>query len=232
MRKKRAPEQVQGAFLAMPHSVLDSVAFTALPGLAKALLLELGRQLNGSNNGHLHASQAYLGRRGWTSHRQIAKHLQALVDHGLVVETHKGGLNIGPTRYAVTWLPVSDYSGLDIAHGSFAPGAWRRLGSIEIASASPTVGAVNARRGSKPPAPQWGQYTPHSGVSTSPTVGLVDAVTDPTVGSKTPVFGASANPTVGNNVICQSTESFSDGGEQCGNGALMEHHSVSAGGKS
>ena len=66
-RQKKPLEAVSGTYSAIPHAVLDSVAFMGASHPAKALLLEIVRQLNGRNNGRLQLSDKWLKVRGWTS---------------------------------------------------------------------------------------------------------------------------------------------------------------------
>lgn len=132
MSKRRKPrEKVSGLYAAIPIKVLDSVAFVGLPHAAKSLLFELFRQINGRNNGHLHLSTAWLRQRGWTSRDVTQRAKRALLERGLIVKTRVGGLNMGPDLYALTWLPISDYTSLDIAKHSYPQGAWRRMGCLK-----------------------------------------------------------------------------------------------------
>lgn len=138
MRKKRVlPELYEGRYTPMPHAVLDSAAFTGASTRAKALLLELIRQHNGRNNGYLQLTATWLKRRGWASMDQIQKAKLELQQRGLILKTKQGGLHAGPDWYALTWLKISDYNGLDIRHGSYYPGLWREMDTL------PTVKMIN-----------------------------------------------------------------------------------------
>lgn len=123
MSKRKPLEAVSGSYTPLPHALLDSTAFTGASDRAKALLLELIRQHNGGNNGHLHLATDWLKRRGWVSHYAIQKGKTELQERGLIVKTRAGGLRMGPDRFALTWLNVSSFSGLDIK--AFQPGDWR-----------------------------------------------------------------------------------------------------------
>jgi len=124
MARKKPAEQVAGRYSAIPHAVLDSVAFMGASYTAKALLFELMRQLNGSNNGHVQLAIAYLKERGWLSVDVIQKAKAELIERLLIMKTRFGGLNAGPDMWAVTWLVVSDRSGLDRRPEQMTPGAW------------------------------------------------------------------------------------------------------------
>ena len=127
MAKKRrnAPaEAVSGRYAPIPHSLLDSPAFQACGHMAKALLFELVRQHNGGDNGHLRLSRGYLAGRGWKCIASIASARDELLRNRLIVQTRHGGLRNGSHCYALTWLPISDFTGLDIARSEYRAGAY------------------------------------------------------------------------------------------------------------
>ena len=105
-RKKKAPERAEGSFCVLPHRILDSRAYLGLNFAAKALLMDLVRQLNGYNNGHLQLTTTWLRPRGWSSSDTINKSTKELIDSFLVIKTRQGGLNIGSSQFAVTWLQI------------------------------------------------------------------------------------------------------------------------------
>jgi len=83
---------------------------------------------DGKNNGHLHLSAKWLRGRGWKSNDGIQKAKLELLERGLIVKTREGGLNAGPDRYAVTWLAITNFVGLQIEPKGFHPGAYQLLG--------------------------------------------------------------------------------------------------------
>ena len=113
-RKQRPPETINGAIGAIPHVVLDSLAFTGASDKAKALIFAFMRQLNGRNNGHLHLAPQWLKRQGFTSSSNY-KARDELLARSLIIQTRHGGLNMGTNCFAVTWLAISNFVGLDIA---------------------------------------------------------------------------------------------------------------------
>lgn len=124
-RKAKKPvESVRGTYSAMPHAVMDSLAYTGSSATAKALLNELIRQHNGGNNGRLHCAHSWLAPRGWASKSTVERARAELLKRGLIVQTKQGGLFIGPTWHALTWLAISNFVGLDIASNQYHPGAW------------------------------------------------------------------------------------------------------------
>jgi hypothetical protein len=96
--------------------VLNHSDFISLSYTAKALLLDVGAQYNGFNNGDLCAAHSILKERGWKSNDTRTKALNELIAAGLLVQTKVGGLNAGPHLYALTWQPIDECGGkLDIA---------------------------------------------------------------------------------------------------------------------
>lgn len=124
-KSKRPVESVSGSYTPLPHAVLDSVAFMGAGITAKAILFELLRQHNGSNNGRFQLTSQWLAKRGWRSADVILRARRQLIDRGLIVQTRQGGLNHGASQYGLTWLPITNFVGLDIAQKDYHPGAWR-----------------------------------------------------------------------------------------------------------
>lgn len=122
---KKLPESIDGNYSAIPHGVMDSLAFTGATNAAKALVFALIRQVNGRNNGHLQLASSWLQRLGFTSSSSY-KARDELIERGLVVQTKWGGLRLGTNLYALTWLPITNYIGLQIGEGAFRRGEWAR----------------------------------------------------------------------------------------------------------
>jgi hypothetical protein len=157
-KQKRPVEAISGLYGAIPHAVLDSVAFKGASYPAKALIFDLLRQHSGNNNGHLHLSFSWLERRCWKSRDVIQRARAELIERNLLIQTRQGGLNIGASRYAVTWLKVSNFVGLDIQSNDYHPGAWAFMDKLpmgkKIANAVPSDGKGNtaSRYSAIPPA--------------------------------------------------------------------------------
>lgn len=194
MAKKRInrPESISGGFSAMPWSVLDGEAFQGATQRAKAMLFDVIRQLDGRNNGHLNLAVSTLRKRGWKSADAIQAAKVELLARGLVIRTKTGGLNIGPDLYAVTWLNISNFVGLEIGPHQYHPGAWRFVEDLP----------ATKRRHSRVPEKREGHSASRN--STIPPHGTVEASTVPPHGTKTAPFDAPAIPPHGNNVIHQS----------------------------
>jgi len=123
MAKTKLPERFDGTFSGIPHVVLDSIAFKGASDKAKALVFAMIRQINGRNNGHLHFAAQWLKKQGYTSSNNYVAR-DELIARGLVTQTRFGGLNMGANLYAVTWLPISNFVGLDIDETGFHRGEW------------------------------------------------------------------------------------------------------------
>ena len=112
-RSKYQTSRDAGNFLALPYVVMDSPNFKRLSANAKALLLEVGRQLGKDNNGRLLLSKAYLLPRGWKSSDMISKGKKELLECGFIYETVMGHRPNKASWYAVTWQGIDTLSGYD-----------------------------------------------------------------------------------------------------------------------
>lgn len=101
-------------FLNLPKDVLGSEAYLSLGGWEVKLLVDVGSQYNGKNNGDLTATWSVLKERGWKSPGTLNKALKALVRTGLIEETRPGGRH-RCTLYAITWQSIDECKGkLDV----------------------------------------------------------------------------------------------------------------------
>ena len=123
-RSKKQPEAPSGGFFALPHGVLDSDAWKRCSPPARALLMELCRQHNGRNNGHLHLSRSWIESRGWNRPATVRKLKDELISMRLIVQTRHGGLNNGSHWFALTWLTISNFADLDVTSSDYHPGAY------------------------------------------------------------------------------------------------------------
>lgn len=207
-RTKKPVEAVRGTYSAMPHAVMDSPAYIGAGVAAKALLCELIRQHNGSNNGRLHLSHKWLAPRGWPSKSTVEKARAELIERGLIVQTKQGGLFIGASWHALTWLPVSNFVGLDIASNQYHPGGWQLCNlppTTRRDSPAPPwfhahAAALRERRSRRSALTKKISQPVHRG-STDPTTGADGLATDPTTGAVTVQKGGFPDPTTGDDVL-------------------------------
>lgn len=102
-------------YLHLHQPLLDSDDFKSLKGNAIKLLIDLGSQYNGYNNGDLCASLSVMRKRNWNSNQQLAKAISELIEKDLIQQTRHGGLNAGPNLYGLTWQPIDECGGkLDV----------------------------------------------------------------------------------------------------------------------
>lgn len=128
MAASRYKSQVRdsGGFVALPWSVMDSAAYLGLSVHARALLLEIARQLRGDNNGSLLCSRAYMATRGWKSADMLSKCKAELLASNLLHETVMGHRPNKASWYAVTWLGLDKLAGYDEgAEQAFVRGAYK-----------------------------------------------------------------------------------------------------------
>lgn len=95
--------RLSGGFLAVPHSVLSAPGFVALSPYAKALLLDLGAQYKGDNNGDLSVAWKLMQPRGWQSQTTLHKAKAELLKAEFIFETRKGQRPNKCSLYAMTW---------------------------------------------------------------------------------------------------------------------------------
>jgi len=93
---------------------------------ARALLLDIGAQYRGNNNGDLAAPWSWMRARGWKSKDTLKRALDELLQAGMIELTRQGGLHC-PNLYAVTWIGIDDCSGkLDVKPNPVPSNLWRQ----------------------------------------------------------------------------------------------------------
>ena len=117
-----------GSFVKLPHQVIRSPQFAALPATSVKALCGLLAQYRGNNNGDLTAALSIMQQYGWTSRDTLKRALDDLLAAGFIIVTRKGGNRIA-RLYAVTFFAVDDYGDKfdpDIKATAAAPGNWRQ----------------------------------------------------------------------------------------------------------
>lgn len=161
-RKGHDTSRDQGGFIALPWSVLDCPAYARLSHPAKALLLEVARQLHRDDNGRMLLSGAYLAKRGWKSTDVITRAKRELLDSGFIFETVKGHRPNKASWYAVTWRVLDKLPGYDAGIAQlFERGAYQKATPLKK-SLTPPHGVGDALIGpphgvgDMPPTPSHG----------------------------------------------------------------------------
>jgi hypothetical protein len=135
-------------FAAIPRAVIESDEFRELSGNTVKLLVYLAGQYRGANNGDLSTATLRKDKR-WTSGRTLALALKEAREGNWLLLTRQGGKGIGPSLYALSWLPVDECKGkIDYPPEMVASDAWRK------------------------------KAEPHCGANPGPTVGLMDPLKD------------------------------------------------------
>lgn len=126
MARSRKPS-FAGGFLLLPTALLCCPKFRELSGNAVKLLLDIGSQYNGKNNGDLSAAWKTMQPKGWKSEATLNRAKQELLAAGFIAETRKGRLPNLCSLYGITWQPLNPSSKLDIGPAGFPAGAWAEL---------------------------------------------------------------------------------------------------------
>lgn len=156
-RLRQKGRRVDGTFVALPHAILRSPAFTRLSAHAVKLLLDMLSAYNGGNNGDMSAAWQIMRGRGWKSRDTLAKAIRELVTGGWLFVTRQGGSHVA-TLYATTIFALSDIpkhtqkfdSGVGPA--TFPRGAWQ--GGVHDYGIRSNTPAVSIARSSTRPACQ------------------------------------------------------------------------------
>lgn len=124
VKSKKLLEKVSGGYAPLPFCVMDSMAYKGLSYCARSMLTIMLRQYNGRNNGHYQLAHTWLAKYGFTSRPMNVKAKRELIERGLIQQTRFGGMRMGASLYAATWLPISNPVGLDITRTGFSQGAY------------------------------------------------------------------------------------------------------------
>ncbi len=117
--------KVGGEFLAIPKAVLNHENFLNLSPQANKLLLDLGRQFKGFNNGDLCATWSLMREQGWKSKETLNDALLELQHYGLIVCTQLGGLN-KPSLYALGWNEINKANSCSGIKVGDRPDSWKK----------------------------------------------------------------------------------------------------------
>jgi len=110
--------------LGLPKVVIRHSNFSMLSAYANKLLIDLGEQYQGYNNGDLCATWKFMKERGWKSRETLNNSLRELEYFGLVVQTQEGGLN-RPSLYAFTWKKIDKVAKESPWNVGEVPASWK-----------------------------------------------------------------------------------------------------------
>ncbi|MFA5901400.1 MAG: hypothetical protein WC829_20040 [Hyphomicrobium sp.] len=115
-----------GSAFIIPVTLLRHPNFTRLSANACKLVLDLGRQYSGFNNGYLSAAVSILEPLGWRSEATIREAVAECIHYGLIQKTRQGGRN-RCNLFALTWWKVQEKDGrpLDVRATLQASHDWK-----------------------------------------------------------------------------------------------------------
>ena len=93
----------------LPHQIANQKNIAEMSAYAKALLLDLGAQYKGYNNGDLSIVWQFMEKRGWRSKTTLYKARDELLQNNLIVFTQHGDKK-RPTLYGFTWRTIDKVS--------------------------------------------------------------------------------------------------------------------------
>jgi len=119
------------SYFGLPKSVIEHDNFTKLTPYAIKLLVDLGQQYRGLNNGDLCATWVFMRERGWKSKDTLNNALRELEYYGLIVQTQAGGLN-KPSLYAFAWRKIDKAESVSGWKSGDRPNSWKQVKRIFI----------------------------------------------------------------------------------------------------
>jgi len=112
MAKNKTHNITYPGYFFLPRALTIQPDFISLSGNALKLLIALGSQYNGSNNGNLCAALSVMRPRGWNSNNQLTRAKKELISKNIIQLTKKGSLGIGPDLFGITWQPIDECRGI------------------------------------------------------------------------------------------------------------------------
>lgn len=100
--------------LSLPKALMAQTDFRELSPSALKVLMVLGYQFNGRNNGDLAATHTMMETWGGMAKATLAGALRELQDRNLIVRTRQHNRSrdgAKPTLYAFTWEPIDECTG-------------------------------------------------------------------------------------------------------------------------
>lgn len=111
-------------YFGLPHKLINTGKYRSLSPHSVKLLVDLGSQYRGFNNGDLCAAWSVMQKFGWRSRSTLFNAKKELLAAGFIMVTRQGGRN-RPTLFAITWKNIDDCKGkLDVDATIAPPGGW------------------------------------------------------------------------------------------------------------
>lgn len=127
MGRLKPAKEFAGGFLGLPAAMLNSPRYRQLSAASVKLLIDIGVQYNGKNNGDLSAAWKVMKPKGWRSEATLNRAKKEVIAAGFIAETRKGRLPNTCSLYGITWKPLNPSPKLDIGPQGFPYGAWAEL---------------------------------------------------------------------------------------------------------
>jgi DNA-binding transcriptional regulator YhcF (GntR family) len=125
---QRGRSKKEGRHVRFYHWLLDSPAFRSLSPLSRALLLELMRRYNGSNNGHVHLSHREAAKAVNVAPNTANAGMRELLAKGFVKVSQLGSFHL-KKPHATEWILTEHEH-----DGQLATRDFLKLSKIEIAA--------------------------------------------------------------------------------------------------
>ncbi len=146
-----------GQAFIIPVTALRHPNFVRLSANACKLVLDLGRQYSGFNNGYLSAAFSILAPCGWKSESTIREAVAECLHYGIILKTRQGGRN-RCNLFALTWWRITLKEGrpLDVASTLQPSHEWKQERPIHAKPVrkrkmlGPATGATYHRSGRCP----------------------------------------------------------------------------------
>ena len=138
--KKKSKFSGGESFFAIPHYILNSVAYRNLSAHAVKLLIDIGAEYKGTNNGDLSATYNSLVKKNWHSKGTLNNAIKELRKFGFIEVSRQGGKN-KCSLYALTFRSINYCNGkLDISPCDKPKHTWKEHEPIK------TITAVDIRK--------------------------------------------------------------------------------------
>lgn len=146
-RRKHKGRSESGGYFGIPHAVMRSPNFRALSAHALKLLVDLGGQFRGANNGDLSAAWNVMRPLGWKSRDTLTRALAELLHFGVIEKTRQGGMH-RCSLYALTWRPIDECDGkLDVRPTITPSGFWNEPRPAMPKNQNANTAGVSIRHG-------------------------------------------------------------------------------------
>lgn len=135
--KNKGRGKGRGHFLALFDELVRGDEYAQLSPKAAKLIIDIGTQYNGSNNGDLTAAFGYMKKHGWKSEATLRRAINELEQAGFIEKTRQGSKRIC-NLYAITWQPIDDCDGkLDVSATKTPSNKWKNKSRTPVLSVKP-----------------------------------------------------------------------------------------------